>query len=147
MNRNPFATVISFDMNGTLTQNRFVELVWGEGVPRLYSVVKNIPLEEAKEYVFREYDKVGEERVEWYDIKYWFRSFGLGEDWRGLLEGLQHEARPFSDAVHVLEGLSQEYQLVVTSNASTEFIDIELGAAALRAISPMSSHLPQISVR
>jgi len=132
LNRNPFATVISFDMNGTLTQNRFTELVWGEGVPRLYSVVKNIPLEEAKEYVFREYDRVGEERVEWYDIKYWFRSFGLGEDWRGLLEGLQHEARPFSDAVHVLEGLSQEYQLIVTSNASTEFIDIELGAAGLK---------------
>ena len=119
-------------MNGTLTQDHFVEAIWGEGVPGLYSLARRIPLDEAKRYVFAEYDKVGETRVEWYDIKYWFRSFGLGDDWRGLLEGLQHEARPFSDAVHVLEGLSQEYQLIVTSNASTEFIDIELGAAGLR---------------
>ena len=124
--------VISFDMNGTLTENRFVELVWGEGVPRLYSMTRKIPLEEARERVFREYDLVGEGRVEWYDIKYWFRSLGLGDDWKGLLQSFQHEAKPFSDTVHVLEALNQKYELIVISNASREFIDIELGGTRLR---------------
>lgn len=124
--------VISFDMDGTLTQNEFVELVWGEGVPRLYSLARGIPLDEAKEHVFGEYDKVGESRVEWYDIKYWFRSLGLGEDWEDLLKSFEHAVRPFSEAVPVLESLGREYPLVVTSNATTEFIDIELGAAGLR---------------
>jgi len=127
----PSARVISFDMNGTLTQDHFVEAIWGEGVPGLYSLARRIPLDEAKRYVFAEYDKVGETRVEWYDIKYWFRSLGLGDDWRGLLERFQHHACPFPDVLHVLQGLSQEYQLVVTSNASAEFIDIELGAAGM----------------
>ena len=124
--------VISFDMNGTLTENRFVELVWGEGVPRLYSMTRKMPLEEAKGLVFKEYDRVGEGRVEWYDIKYWFRSLGLGDDWKGLLQSLQHEAKPFSDTVHVLEALNQKYELIVISNASREFIDIELGGTGLR---------------
>jgi HAD superfamily hydrolase (TIGR01549 family) len=124
--------VISFDMNGTLTENRFVELVWGEGVPRLYSMTRKIPLEEARERVFREYDRVGEGRVEWYDIKYWFRSLGLGDDWKGLLQSFQHEAKPFSDTVHVLEALNQKSELIVISNASREFIDIELGGTRLR---------------
>lgn len=132
LKRDTSTKVISFDMNGTLTQNRFAELVWGEGVPRLYSLTKNMPLEEAKEYVFREYDKVGDERVEWYDIRYWFKSFGLGEDWKGLLESFRHEAMPFPDAAYVLEGLKREYELIVTSNAFREFIDIELEAAGLK---------------
>ena len=118
-------------MNGTLTQDRFVELIWGEGVPGLYSLAKKIPLEEAKEYVFGEYDKVGEERREWYDIKYWFSIFGLGKDWRGLLKSFEHEIKPFPEVPSVLEELSKDHKLIVTTNASQEFTDIELEAAGL----------------
>ncbi|RLC91027.1 MAG: HAD family hydrolase, partial [Chloroflexi bacterium] len=58
-------------MNGTLTRDRYAELVWGEGIPSLYSRLNGVSLDEAKEYVFGEYDRVGEGRVEWYDIRYW----------------------------------------------------------------------------
>jgi HAD superfamily hydrolase (TIGR01549 family) len=129
--RDSIPRVISFDMNGTLTQDRFAQLVWGEGVPGLYSLTRKMPLEEAKERVFKEYEKVGEERVEWYDIRYWFGYFGLGEDWKAFLEGFRHEASPFPEAVHVLEELKEEHQLILTSNATREFIDVELGAAGL----------------
>jgi len=124
--------IVSFDMNGTLTQDRFIELIWGEGVPGLYSLVKRIPLEEAKEYVFREYERVGEKRKEWYDIKYWFRFFGLGADWKGLLKSFEHEIKPFPEVPSVLKELSKDYKLIVTTNASEEFIDIELGATELK---------------
>ena len=124
--------VISFDMNGTLTQDHFVELVWGHGIPKLFAEACNMPLHEAKAHVFREYDKVGENRVEWYDIKYWFDVLGLGSDWRTMLESFQHAASPFPDAQHVLRLLHNHFDLVVTSNAPAEFIDIELGAGSLR---------------
>lgn len=124
--------IVSFDMNGTLTQDRFIELIWSEGVPRLYSEVNNMPFEQAKQYVFQEYERIGEERTEWYDIKYWFRLFGLGEGWNELLESFQHEIKPFPEVIPVLEELSRDYQLVVTTNAAQEFFDIELGAAGLR---------------
>jgi GMP/IMP 5'-nucleotidase len=123
--------IISFDMNGTLTQDRFIELVWLEGIPKLYSRAKEIPYEKAKEYVFSEYKKVGEGRIEWYDIKYWFRFFGLGEDWRWLLKSLEHEVKSFPEVPSVLEELSKAYQLILTTNAYREFVDLELEATGL----------------
>jgi len=124
-------STISFDMNGTITQGRFVDLVWGEGMPTLYAQSRGISLEKAKEFVFREYAKVGEQRTDWYDIRYWFRRFGLGEDWTGLLMSFRNEVAPFPEAVGVLEEMGREYRLVVTSNASRDFMDIELVAAGL----------------
>ena len=124
-------TTISFDMNGTITQGRFVDLVWGEGVPALYARSRGIPLDKARELVFREYAAVGEQRADWYDIRYWFKRFDLGEDWTGLLMSFRSEVAPFPEAVEVLEQMRREYRLVVTSNASRDFMDIELAAAGL----------------
>jgi GMP/IMP 5'-nucleotidase len=124
-------TTISFDMNGTITQGRFVDLVWGQGVPTLYAQSRGIPLDKAKELVFREYAEVGEQRADWYDIRYWFKRFGLGQDWTGLLMSFRSEVAPFPEVVEVLEQMGKEYRLVVTSNASRDFMDIELAAAGL----------------
>lgn len=119
-------------MNGTLTQDHFIELVWKESLPRLYSSQKNVPLDQAKEYIFNEYDKVSDQRVEWYDIRYWFRFFDLGDGWRKLLESCLHEVKPFPEVVPVLEELGKIYTLVVTTNATSEFAEIELKAAGIK---------------
>jgi 2-haloalkanoic acid dehalogenase type II len=124
-------STVSFDMNGTITQGRFVDLVWGEGLPALYARRREVSLDKAKEFVFAEYAKVGEQRTDWYDIRYWFRQFGLGEDWTGLLMSFRNEVAPFPEAVEVLEEMAKHYRLVVTSNASRDFMDIELAAAGL----------------
>ncbi|OGO08224.1 MAG: hypothetical protein A2Y61_01080 [Chloroflexi bacterium RBG_13_60_13] len=119
-------------MDGTLTGGRFTELIWGEGIPALYGLAKGVSLDEAREYVFGEYAAVGDRRTEWYDIKYWFGYFDLGERWQELLESYKHEISVFSEVRGVLDGLSQRYSLIVTSNASREFVDIELGSTGLR---------------
>jgi putative hydrolase of the HAD superfamily len=69
--------VISFDLDGTLFDNRFVDSVWLEEIPRLYSVKKRVPIDDARKAVKGEYDKVGKERLEWYDLNYWIRKFDL----------------------------------------------------------------------
>jgi len=124
-------STVSFDMNGTITQGRFVDLVWGEGVPSLYARSRGISLNKAKELVFHEYAEVGDQRTDWYDIRYWFKRFGLGEDWTGLLMSFRNEVAPYPEAVEVLEQMGKEYRLIVTSNASRDFMDIELAAAGL----------------
>lgn len=119
-------------MDGTLTGGRFTELVWGEGIPALYALANGVSAAEAREYVFSQYAAVGDRRTEWYDIKYWFRRFSLGERWEELLESYSQEIRVFPEVRQVLDALSGQYPLIVTSNASTEFVDIELGTTGLR---------------
>ena len=124
-------STVSFDMNGTITQGGFVDLVWHEGVPALYARTRGLPLDAARRIVHQEYDEVGEQRTDWYDIRYWFRRFRLGEDWTGLLLSYRDQVAPYPEAAEVLERLSRSYRLVVTSNASRDFMDIELAAAGL----------------
>jgi FMN phosphatase YigB (HAD superfamily) len=71
--------VISFDLEGTLVTPNFSQAVWHEGIPSLYANQKGISFVEAKAIVLREYQAVGDQRKEWYDIKYWFSHFGLGD--------------------------------------------------------------------
>lgn len=113
-------------MTGTLVTYRFCDSVWFEGLPEVYAQRKGVPLEQAKEYMFQEYARVGDERVEWYDIKYWYRHFGLGSGWEMLLDGLRHRREFYSETRQVLESLSGKYDLVVVTNAAKEFVDIEM---------------------
>lgn len=117
---------ISFDMTGTLVTYRFCDAVWLEGLPQVYAQRKGVPLEQAKEYMFEEYARVGEGRVEWYDIKYWYRHFGLGDGWEALLAGLRDKREFYPETRPVLESLSGKYELVVVTNAAKEFVDIEM---------------------
>jgi FMN phosphatase YigB (HAD superfamily) len=77
--------IVSFDLEGTLVTPDFSDAVWHEGIPSLYASQKGVSRCEAKRTVFTEYDRVGDLGSEWYDIKYWFSFFGLG-DYREVLE-------------------------------------------------------------
>lgn len=56
--------IISFDVEGTLITRRFSQIIWEEAIPRLYSKKFGIDIDEAKAHIMREYNKVGEERIE-----------------------------------------------------------------------------------
>ena len=117
--------IASFDVEGTLIDHRFSDLVWERGIPELYARKEGIDFKGAKEYIKKEYDKVGEEKLEWYDIGYWFKRFNLGEDWKKLLSNYKREIFLYPEVLGVLENLSREYELVITSNSASEFISLE----------------------
>jgi len=117
---------VSLDMDGTLVNSRFVDLVWMEGMPRLYAERHGLGFEEAKKYVIGEYMKVGSDRLEWYDLQYWLDKFGLRISKSELLGTYEDHVQPFPEVQEALEILSESFELVVTSNAAREFIDIEL---------------------
>jgi putative hydrolase of the HAD superfamily len=125
--------IISFDLDGTLVQNTFAESVWLEGVPRLYAKEKNIPIDEAKEFLFKEYNKVGMDRKEWYDIVWWFKRFQIKEDWRDLIYDFRTKIHVFPETKNVIDNLSRRYKLIIVSNAKREFIDIQLRQTSLQS--------------
>jgi putative hydrolase of the HAD superfamily len=118
--------IISLDMDGTLVNSRFVDKVWMEGMPRLYAERSGLDLPAAREYVIGEYMKIGSDHLEWYDLKFWIDKFGLSIGKEELLELYEDEIEVYPEVEEVLELLSENYELVVTSNAAREFIDIEL---------------------
>jgi len=118
--------IISLDMDGTLVKSRFVDRVWMEGMPMLYSEKTGLDFAAAKEYVVGEYMKIGSDQLEWYDLRYWIDKFGLKIGKDELLQMYEDEIETYPEVMEALDLLSENYELVVTSNAAREFIDMEL---------------------
>jgi putative hydrolase of the HAD superfamily len=118
--------VISLDMDGTLVNSRFVDKVWMEGMPMLYAEKTGLDFPVAKSFVIDEYTKIGSDRLEWYDLMYWIERFGLKVGKDEILQMYEDEIETYPEVQEVLDLLAENYELVVTSNAAREFIDIEL---------------------
>ena len=70
--------LISFDAEGTIVTPDFSQTIWHEAIPALYAQKTGLDFEEAKRRIVEEYGKIGDQKLEWYDIEYWFSYLGLG---------------------------------------------------------------------
>jgi HAD superfamily hydrolase (TIGR01549 family) len=123
--------IISFDFDGTIAKHTFADAFWLEGVPALYAKQHHVDVEAAKKYLFEEYDKIGDNRIEWYDPGYWFDRFDLQADWEKMLLKYQKNVEIYPEVPSVLKRLSASYILIVSSNAKKEFIDVQLRQSKL----------------
>ncbi|MEW6034920.1 MAG: HAD family hydrolase [Chloroflexota bacterium] len=113
--------VVSFDVEGTLVTPDFSTGMWYECIPEYYGKKKGLCLEDAREAVVREYDRVGDGRLEWYDVRYWFQRFELG-DYREAFNRCLPRIRLYPEAEAVLSAVGQHYRLVVLSSSVREFL-------------------------
>jgi HAD superfamily hydrolase (TIGR01493 family) len=123
--------LISFDLDSTLVDPTYTTSVWEIGLPRLYAKRHNIGLPEATSIVKSEYERIGDSALAWYDIAYWFEYFELPGKWEDLLEEHRGKIRPFPEVKEVLDDLVEHYDLIVTSNAAREFVEVELREAGI----------------
>jgi len=117
--------VISFDAEGTLVTPGFSQAIWHETIPALYAGKNGIELARAKEIVAQEYDKVGDQRLEWYDIKYWFRYFRLGSA-EPAIQRCQAKVSYYPEVMEVLSSLEGRYKLIVASGTPLELLEPQL---------------------
>jgi HAD superfamily hydrolase (TIGR01549 family) len=123
--------LLSFDLDGTLVDLAFTDLVWHQGIPELYAQKAGMDLPQARELVLQEYRKVGDGALEWYDLAYWFEYFDLPGDWEALLERYAPQVRVYPEVHEVLSRLRERYALIVLSNAAREFIEVEMHQGGL----------------
>ena len=114
--------VISFDAEGTLVTTDFSEAIWHEAIPALYAQKNKMGLAQAKKIVRGEYDKVGDQRLEWYDIRYWFKYFQLGAP-EPVIQSCQDRTYYYPEVTEVLASLNDEYELIVTSATPLELLN------------------------
>jgi len=113
--------VISLDAEGTLVTPDFSDTLWHEGIPALYAQRYEIELSQAKEVVSAEYDRIGDRRLEWYDIKYWLDYFDLGPS-EPLVRSCQNKSRYYPEVREVLSCLAARYMLIVSSGTPEELL-------------------------
>ncbi|MEA2053440.1 MAG: HAD family hydrolase [Euryarchaeota archaeon] len=119
--------VFSFDVDGTLVSQEFADCVWLRGIPEAYAAKHALSFEHAFEFVKREYDNIGENRIEWYNIRFWLRKFNLKIPYEKLFEKYEAEVKIYTEVESVLKVLKEAgYVLVVNSNAATEFINFQI---------------------
>jgi HAD superfamily hydrolase (TIGR01549 family) len=113
--------VVSFDVEGTLVTPDFSYAVWFEAIPRRYAEKNGITLEQARKAVEEEYRKVGDQRLEWYDVRYWFDKLGLGTP-VPMMQRCENQVRYYPEVKEVLVSLSEKYKLVVASGSTRDFL-------------------------
>jgi putative hydrolase of the HAD superfamily len=118
--------VISFDVDGTLVDATFADLVWNEGMPRLLAEKRGISFEEARAYLQGMYDHIGEEDLRWYLPKYWWDDLDLPGTPEDLIRDYAHRVEVFPEVEGVLRELVTEYELIACSNAAREFLEVSL---------------------
>lgn len=123
---------ISFDADGTLVDKRFADSVWFEGIPKLYSKRWGVPFEKSVETVMREYQKIGPERIEWYDLSFWFKKFSLGRGRSRLLKSYVGRAKLYPEVRGVLKELSKGHKIVIASASAREFLNLEIAKTRIR---------------
>jgi putative hydrolase of the HAD superfamily len=117
--------LVSFDAEGTLVTPDFSETIWHEAIPTLYARKQGLDLAEAKRRIADEYAKVGDHRLEWYDIEYWFNYLGLGSS-EPVIQSCLSKISYYPEITEVLSSLAGEYRLVVASGTPLELLRLLL---------------------
>lgn len=118
--------VISFDVDGTLAKRDLLDRFWFEEVPRLYSEYNGDNFEDARDFVMGKYEDMGPGDIRWYQPDYWFDRWGFEENPLEILWSISDEVEIYRDARPSLEKLYGERDLMIISNASEEFLEVQL---------------------
>ena len=69
--------IISFDLDGTLVDAKYGDMVWNHGIPEEYARKYGMSFDEARAIVMDQYRSVGDSDLLWYEIDHWLKRFGL----------------------------------------------------------------------
>ena len=113
--------IVSFDVEGTLVTTDFSYAIWFEAIPECYAANNGLDFERAKVLMQEEYGKVGDQRLEWYDIYYWFAKLGLGVP-EPVMARYSSRVEYYPEVKDLLSLLGEKYILTVASGSPREFL-------------------------
>jgi len=114
--------IISFDVDGTLVDLEYNDLIWFKEIPELVAKKKKISLEKSLKYVYEEYNKLGEYNLNWYDINYWVTYFRLEISPKKILEKYESQVKVFPEVIPLLEELKKNFILIIITAMPREFL-------------------------
>ncbi len=125
--------VISFDLDGCLSDNAFDEIVWRTEIPKLYASERNISFEQAFLEVTAEYKRLWGKVEGWRDVTFWFKHFEFKTSWEELAKNVKKHINHYGDVIPVLKELQKQFTLIIISHADRRFLDLKLDSDNLRS--------------
>lgn len=119
--------VISFDMQGTLTNSAFSDEFWMEALPKLYSKVKRIPLTLVKKELKERFKDYGIYDFRYYSTDYWSKELGSKIKVDSIQKGMKNKPLFYEEMLDFIKDLSKRFKLIIISTTTKDFLDIELG--------------------
>jgi FMN phosphatase YigB (HAD superfamily) len=124
--------LISFDLDGTLVDAAYGNVVWNHGIPEEYAKKYGMSFEAARDYIMNEYRAVGDGDILWYHIEHWLAKFDLAVPPHVLLDRFERHIAVHDGVAEVLRQLSRKgYRMIVASNAARIFVEKELAYTGL----------------
>jgi putative hydrolase of the HAD superfamily len=119
--------IVSFDLQGTLSDSAFSDEFWMETLPELYSESRGIPLGEAKEELKELFKGYGKYDFRYYSFDYWMKELGLDLTLQNVMKHMKNKPLFFEEWKEFLSELKGKYKLIICSSTTKEFIQAELG--------------------
>jgi putative hydrolase of the HAD superfamily len=120
---------VLLDMDGTLLDKHFDDYFWEQYVPEHYSLIHDIPVEQARAELLARYKSV-ENTLDWTDLNYWSRELGL--DIPELKMRVNHLIGVHPYVIEFLEFcLSRRKKLYLITNAHSATLSIKLDKTAI----------------
>jgi HAD superfamily hydrolase (TIGR01549 family) len=117
--------LISFDAEGTLVTPDFSETIWHEAIPALYARKQGLDFDQAKQRIVEEYSRIGDQRLEWYNIEYWFHYLDLGSS-EPVIRNCLDKICYYPETIDIISTLASEHRLIVASCTPWELLRLLL---------------------
>ncbi|MEK6864423.1 MAG: HAD family hydrolase [Nanoarchaeota archaeon] len=117
--------VISFDMDGCLSDDEFDNTFYFIELPSIIAKKKGISFKETSDFARNSYDSMRGEK-QWTDPTYWIKRFEIEGSLQDIVKNIRKQLVHFRDAVPVLKSLKKDYRLIVVSAATSHFLDLKL---------------------
>ncbi|MBS3163844.1 HAD family hydrolase [Candidatus Woesearchaeota archaeon] len=124
--------VLCLDMDDTLFDTQFDELLWRREFPNAYAKQYRVTKEKAFSIVTGEYRRLWGKVRAWRDPDFWIKHFRLKTTFETLICGLRKDITLYPDVQPTLERLSRRYHLVLLTHAERKMLDIKLSAGKMQ---------------
>lgn len=119
--------LISFDLQGTISDSAFSDEFWLELLPRLYATKNRIQVQEAKIYLETAYRTHGRYNELFYDHRLRLSELLPNATFEDILSMLKTRPQLDLDMMGVVKSIPGTLTKIIFSAATHEFIDFELG--------------------
>lgn len=118
--------IVSFDLQGTLSDGAFSDEFWLETLPFLYAQKETIPLEKARNILKKQFKEFGKYDSRYYSLQYWLKELKIDFNFDQIMKLMKNKPHFFEDGKKLLKELNGKTNLIIISSTTKEFIDVEM---------------------